>query len=86
VNCIPVLTCQLHQGLIAQGDHLTSRCQSWTEGQQSRPPLSPREGWLSDGRQGHISAVPHFLPRAEALILAANQQRIWGSEARIPVL
>ena len=27
VNCIPVLTCQLHQGLIAHGEHLTSRCQ-----------------------------------------------------------
>lgn len=37
-------------------------------------------------RQGHISAVPHFLPRSEALILAANQQRIWGSTARILVL
>ena len=27
VNCIPVLTCRLHQGLIAHGEHLTSRCQ-----------------------------------------------------------
>ena len=27
MNCIPVLTCQLHQGLIAHGEHLTSRCQ-----------------------------------------------------------
>lgn len=26
--------------------------------------------------QGHISAVPHFLPRSEALILAANQPHI----------
>jgi hypothetical protein len=26
-QCIPLLTCQLHQGLIAQGDHLLSRCQ-----------------------------------------------------------
>jgi hypothetical protein len=32
VNCIPLLTCQLHQGLIAQGEHLTSRCQGWTDG------------------------------------------------------
>jgi hypothetical protein len=31
VNCIPVLTCQLHQGLIAHGEHLTSRCQGWTD-------------------------------------------------------
>ena len=30
-NCIPVLTCQLHQGLIAHGEHLTSRCQGWTD-------------------------------------------------------
>jgi hypothetical protein len=31
VTCIPVLTCQLHQGLIAHGEHLTSRCQGWTD-------------------------------------------------------
>jgi len=31
VNCIPVLTCQLHQGLIAHGEHLTRRCQGWTD-------------------------------------------------------
>ena len=31
VNCIPVLTCQLLQGLIAHGEHLTSRCQGWTD-------------------------------------------------------
>ena len=31
VNCIPLLTCQLHQGLIAQGEHLTHRCQGWTD-------------------------------------------------------
>jgi hypothetical protein len=31
VNCIPVLTCQLHQGLIAHGEHLTSRFQGWTD-------------------------------------------------------
>lgn len=31
VNCIPLLTCQLHQGLIAQGEHLTNRCQGWTD-------------------------------------------------------
>lgn len=33
VNCIPVLTCQLHQGLIAHGEHLTRCCQVWTEDQ-----------------------------------------------------
>jgi hypothetical protein len=31
VNCIPLLTCQLHQGLIAHGEHLISRCQGWTD-------------------------------------------------------
>ena len=31
VNCIPVLTCPLHQGLIAHGEHLTSRCPGWTD-------------------------------------------------------
>ena len=31
VNCIAVLTCQHHQGLIAHGEHLTSRCQGWTD-------------------------------------------------------
>jgi len=31
VNSIPLLTCQLHQGLIAHGEHLTSRCQGWTD-------------------------------------------------------
>jgi len=30
-QCIPLLTCQLHQGLIAQGDHLLNRCQGWTD-------------------------------------------------------
>ena len=30
-NCIPLLTCQLHQGLIAHGEHRTSRCQAWTD-------------------------------------------------------
>ena len=31
MNCIPVLTCQLHQGLLVDGEHLTRRCQGWTE-------------------------------------------------------
>jgi hypothetical protein len=30
-SCIPVLTWQLHQGLLAHGEHLTRRCQGWTE-------------------------------------------------------
>ena len=73
VNCIPVLTCQLHQGLIAHGEHLTQPLPGLdrrhdppaglgTGGRpeaamaaSKRPPLSPQEGWLSDGRQ-----VLHF--------------------------
>jgi hypothetical protein len=31
VNCIPALTYQLHEGLIAHGEHLTSRCQGWNK-------------------------------------------------------
>jgi len=31
VNCIPVLTFHLHQGLIAHDEHHTSRCQGWTD-------------------------------------------------------
>ena len=31
VNCIPVVTCQLHQGLIAHGEYLVSRCQGRTD-------------------------------------------------------
>ena len=41
VNCIPVLTCQLHQGLIAHGEHLTSRCQGWTDDMTRQQGLHP---------------------------------------------
>jgi len=30
-DCIPVLTCHLHHGLIALGEHLIRRCQGWTD-------------------------------------------------------
>jgi hypothetical protein len=30
-ECIPVLTCQLHRGQIAQGEHLIRHCQGWTD-------------------------------------------------------
>jgi hypothetical protein len=42
VNCIPVLTCQLHQGLIAHGEHLVSRCQGWTDD------LVRQQGWAPE--------------------------------------
>ncbi|MBM5818348.1 MAG: galactose oxidase [Cyanobacteria bacterium K_Offshore_surface_m2_239] len=41
-NCIPLLTCQLHQGLIAQGEHLSHRCQGWTDD------LTRQRGWAPE--------------------------------------
>jgi len=35
---------------------------------------------------GQICAAPHWLPREQALLLARNQQLIWGSAARVIVL
>jgi hypothetical protein len=35
---------------------------------------------------GHITAQPHYVPRSEALILAANQQRVLGAQALVQVL
>jgi hypothetical protein len=37
-----VLTCQLHQGLIAHGEHLTSRCQGWTDD------MTRQRGWAPE--------------------------------------
>lgn len=42
VNCIPVLTCQLHQGLLAHGEHLTRRCQGWTKD------MALQRGWAPE--------------------------------------
>jgi hypothetical protein len=28
-QCVTVLTCPIHQGLIPQGEHLTKRCSQW---------------------------------------------------------
>jgi len=42
VNCIALLTCQLHQGLISQGEHLTRRCQGWTDD------LRRQRGWAPE--------------------------------------
>ena len=44
----------------------------------------PRRLFL-DG-EGHISAAPHWLPREQVLLLAHNQQLIWGSAAQVIVL
>ena len=37
-------------------------------------------------REGHISAQPHYVPREQAMILAANQQRVLGPQAEVRVL
>jgi len=37
-------------------------------------------------REGHISARPHYLPCAEALVLASNQQIVLGPQAQVRVL
>ena len=37
-------------------------------------------------REGHISAKPHYVPRAKALILASNQQIVLGPQAEVRVL
>jgi hypothetical protein len=42
-DCIPLLTCQLHQGLVAHGEHLTRRCQGWTED------VARQRGWAPEG-------------------------------------
>jgi hypothetical protein len=42
VNWIPVLTCQLHQGLITHGEHLVSRCQGWTDD------MTRQQGWAPE--------------------------------------
>ena len=42
VNCIPLLTCQLHQGLLAHGEHLTRHCQGWTED------MTRQRGWCPE--------------------------------------
>jgi hypothetical protein len=37
-------------------------------------------------REGHITSQPHYVPRAEALILASNQQIVLGPQAQVRVL
>lgn len=42
-DAIPALTCQLHQGLIAHGEHLTHRCQGWSDA------MERQRGWAPAG-------------------------------------
>jgi hypothetical protein len=41
-HCVPLLTCQLRQGLIAHGQHITHRCSSWTDD------LHRERGWAPE--------------------------------------
>jgi hypothetical protein len=41
-NCIPLLACHLHQGLIGHDEHLTHRCNDWTEH------LHRQRGWAAE--------------------------------------
>jgi hypothetical protein len=50
----------------------------------SRGQEQPRRLFL-DG-EGQVCADPHWLPCEQALLLAHNQQLIWGSAARVIVL
>jgi hypothetical protein len=50
----------------------------------SRGQEQPRRLFL-DG-EGQVCADPHWMPREQALLLAHNQQLIWGSAARVIVL
>jgi hypothetical protein len=43
-ECIPVLTCQLHRGQIAQGEHLIRRCQGWTDDMVRQQGWAPEVG------------------------------------------
>lgn len=36
--------------------------------------------------EGQICSDPHWLPREQAVLLARNQQLIWGAAARVIVL
>ncbi|MFZ0407141.1 MAG: galactose oxidase [Cyanobium sp.] len=44
VNCIPLLSYQLQQGLLAQGEDLTRRSPGWNDDQ------SRQRGWAPEGR------------------------------------
>jgi hypothetical protein len=44
VTCIPLLTCELHQGLLTQGEHLTHRCQGWTDDMVRQRGWAPEAG------------------------------------------
>jgi hypothetical protein len=41
-DSLPLLSCQLHEGLIRHGDHLTHRCPRWTQD------LAAQRGWAPE--------------------------------------
>ena len=51
-NCIPLLTCQLHQALIAHGEHLIHRCSGWRED------LHRQRGLATGARCGTFGPAP----------------------------
>ena len=66
-NCIPPLTCHLHQGLIAHGEHLTQRCQGSTDdlvrqrGWAPRARLSSRSMHVSDRKRPPLSTQEDYI-------------------------
>ena len=54
-ECIPLLTCQLHQGLIAQGEHLIRRCQGWTDD------MARQRGWAPYAPQWQPPQPPRMV-------------------------
>jgi hypothetical protein len=44
VNCIPLLTCQFHQGLLAHDEHLVHRRQGWTDDMARQRGWAPEAG------------------------------------------
>jgi len=61
-----VLTFQLHQGLIANDEHHTSRCQGWTDDMRWTDGWAPGVVWRAGQRVGSArppGAAPHAAAR-----------------------
>jgi len=68
VNCIPLLACQLHQGLLAHGELLTRRCQGWSQALEVTLGELTREQaiklWNQKRRAGWQVCAPQWSPPA----------------------
>ena len=68
VNCIPLLACQLHQGLIAHGEHLTLRYDRWSQALEVTLGELTREQaiklWAQKRRAGWQVCAPQWSPPA----------------------